>query len=315
MDANTTEKSLTVLDDLAMQAQMFSTGAAMNLLQLGRVLTEAKPLVEHGEWIAWVRENAHMPVRTAQQYMQAYAKFGLNNRYAQLGPSQIIKLLPMTDDEREQLLKENDVENMTTREIDSAIRAQREKLRAEAMSEAREAIARAEEQRDEAVKRAMALENREPEVPESLLKELDEKRQEVTQLTQYASDYAQEAKRLREEMAQLAQEKDEQDGLLREQQEAMNEAREELLNLKSAMARQDPVSDTGNELTLDTFGRAVREFVGIVARMPYMHKAFDAMPEKEKRGYAELLGSVEGWAAGARSALYGRSVEGGGRIE
>ena len=143
MDANTTEKSLTVLDDLAMQAQMFSTGAAMNLLQLGRVLTEAKPLVDHGEWMSWVRENAHMPVRTAQQYMQAYAKFGLNNRYAQLGPSQIIKLLPMTDDEREQLLKENDVENMTTREIDSAIRAQREKMRAEAMSEARDAIARA----------------------------------------------------------------------------------------------------------------------------------------------------------------------------
>lgn len=314
MDANTT-KSLTVLDDLAMQAQMFSTGAAMNLLQLGRVLTEAKPLVDHGEWMAWVRENAHMPVRTAQQYMQAYAKFGLNNRYAQLGPSQIIKLLPMTDDEREQLLRENDVENMTTREIDSAIRAQRDRLRAEAMNEAREAIALAEKQRDEAVTHARALESREPEVPEALLKELDEKRQEVTQLTQYASDYADEAKRLREEMAQLVHEKDEQESLLKEQQEAMNEAREELLNLKSSIARQDASAATDNELTLDTFGRAVREFVGIVARMPYMRKAFDAMSDREKRGYGELLESVEGWAFGARCALYGQSVEGGGQIE
>ena len=93
--ANTRTGGMTVLEDLAVQAQMFSTGAAMNLLQLGRVLSEAKPLVAHGDWAAWVKENAHMPIRTAQQYMQAYQEFGLDQRYAQLGPSKVIKLLPL----------------------------------------------------------------------------------------------------------------------------------------------------------------------------------------------------------------------------
>ena len=126
--ANTRTGGMTVLEDLAVQAQMFSTGAAMNLLQLGRVLTEAKPMVARGEWAAWVRENAHMPIRTAQQYMQAYQEFGLDQRYAQLGTSKVIKLLPMSEEEREELLRENDLEKMSVREVERAVQEMRGKV-------------------------------------------------------------------------------------------------------------------------------------------------------------------------------------------
>lgn len=126
--ANTRMGGMTVLEDLAVQAQMFSTGAAMNLLQLGRVLTEAKPMVPRGEWAAWVKENAHMPIRTAQQYMQAYQEFGLDQRYAQLGTSKVIKLLPMSEEEREELLRENDLEKMSVREVERAVQEMRGKV-------------------------------------------------------------------------------------------------------------------------------------------------------------------------------------------
>lgn len=126
--ANTRTGGMTVLEDLAVQAQMFSTGAAMNLLQLGRVLTEAKPMVARGEWAAWVKENAHMPIRTAQQYMQAYQEFGLDQRYAQLGTSKVIKLLPMSEEEREELLRENDLEKMSVREVERAVQEMRGKI-------------------------------------------------------------------------------------------------------------------------------------------------------------------------------------------
>lgn len=315
--ANTAQATLAPLDDLAMQAQMFSCGAAMNLLQLGRVLTEAKPLVSHGAWEEWVRTNAHMPVRTAQQYMQAYRTFGLNQRYAQLGPSQIIKLLPMTEEEREKLLQDNDVENMTTREIDEAIRAQREKIRAEAMADAQGAIAEAKEARAAAERKAAALEAQEPEIPAELLQELQARKEEAAQsraelerVTQCAKDCLDEAIRLRKENAQLARDMQEQEDILRDQQEAMNRTREELLNLKSAQARGDAARPTGDELTLDVFGQAVREFMGLVARMPYMQTAFGNMPQEDKQRYAELLRTVEGWATGARQALDSYCVEG-----
>jgi hypothetical protein len=38
------------LTNLAAEARAYSEGLALNMFQLGRVFTEAKKLVEHGEW-------------------------------------------------------------------------------------------------------------------------------------------------------------------------------------------------------------------------------------------------------------------------
>ena len=99
--ANTGAGELSLLDNLAVQARTCVLSARMNLLQLGRVLTEAKPLVPHGEWEAWVKTNAEMSVRAAQGYMQAYATFGLNPDIARLGTTKTMKLLPLSEEERD----------------------------------------------------------------------------------------------------------------------------------------------------------------------------------------------------------------------
>ena len=309
--ANTNQGSMTVLDGLAMQAQMFSCGAAMNLLQLGRVLTEAKPLVPHGQWIEWVRVNAHLPARTAQQYMQAYTKFGLDNEIAQLGPTQIIKLLPMSDDEREALLSKNDVRNMTTRELDDTIRELKAQARREVMAEIGDVMETTEQRCYRAEQRVSELEKREPEIPAELTEELRSSRAEVQRLAGVAQDAMDKAQSLLRENTRLAQDMREQEEILQSQQEALNNAQSELLNLKSAQARGESERRAGDELTIDVFTRAVREFIGLCARMPYMHAAFSAMPQRDKMAYGELLRTIEGWAEGSRQAMNSDSVEGG----
>lgn len=302
--ANTTGNQLSVLDGLAMQARTFAQSAALNLLQLGRVLTEAKPLVDRGEWIDWVRKNAKMSVRTAEQYMQAFREFGLNPKIAELGASQVIKLLPMAPEERDKLLSENDVPAMTTRQLDEAIRAQREQMRADAMKEAQEAIDQARQERDEAEHRAAELANRPVEIPEELTDKLKAQAEEIERQTELNRDLLKEAGQLRQDYAQMERD-------MQEQQEAYNRAQEELLNYKSAQKRGDAERTPADELTLDAFSAAVREFVGLCARMPYMSSTFSTMPAKEKRGYDELLKTVEGWAANSRRALDTYAAEGG----
>ena len=76
---------ITVLGGLAQEAQYYAKCIANGMIQLGRVLTEAKPLVKHGEWEQWIRENAGCSVRYAQVFMQAYARFGNNAAVAQIG--------------------------------------------------------------------------------------------------------------------------------------------------------------------------------------------------------------------------------------
>ena len=317
--ANTTQTQLSIIEGLAMQARTFAQSAAMNLLQLGRVLTEAKPLVHHGEWGEWVRKNALMSERTAQQYMQAYREFGLNPKIAELGASQVIKLLPMTPEERDRLLEENDVSGMTARQLDEAIRAQREQIRSEAMREAVATLSKAHEAdfqrmkeerndlmraRDEAERRAAELAARPPEIPEELTDKLKAQAEEIERQTELNRDLLKEAGQLRQDYAQMERD-------MQEQQDAYNRAQEELLNYKSAQKRGDAERTPADELTLDAFSAAVREFVGLCARMPYMTNTFSTMPAKEKQGYDELLKTVEGWAANSRRALDTYAAEGG----
>ena len=153
--SNTTQTGLTRLRQLEIQAEMFSQNAAMNLLQLGRVIAEARPDIPYGEFDQWCRKHARMSKRTAEQYMQAYAEFGLDTKIAELGTSKIIKLLPMAQEEREKLLAENDVSAMSTRQLDAAIKEQREKLLAEARAEAQAEIDAANAAAREAEQRAI----------------------------------------------------------------------------------------------------------------------------------------------------------------
>ena len=87
MNEITTQNSteIAVLGGLAQEAQYYAKSIANGIIQLGRVLTEAKPLVKHGEWEQWIRENAGCSVRYAQVFMQAYARFGNNAAVAQIG--------------------------------------------------------------------------------------------------------------------------------------------------------------------------------------------------------------------------------------
>ena len=43
------------------------------MLDIGRLLNEAKALVDHGAWLPWLRRHTALPPRTAQQYMAAAA--------------------------------------------------------------------------------------------------------------------------------------------------------------------------------------------------------------------------------------------------
>lgn len=67
---------LTPLSMLAEEARVYSENIIMNTLNLGRVLTEAKQQVKHGEWGDWVAIHAGMSVRSAQTFMQVYSRFG-----------------------------------------------------------------------------------------------------------------------------------------------------------------------------------------------------------------------------------------------
>ena len=282
--ANTQKKEIAVLDNLAMQAKTYIQNARMNLLQLGRVLAEAKPLVQHGEWENWVKTNTSMSKRAAEQYMQAYAEFGLNPQIAELGTTKTLKLLPLTEDERE-----NDVSSMSTRQLDEAIRKQKQEALKEARQEVQGELEKERTARIAAEQRAKAAESRPPEVTKELSDKLRSHKEQMERLTR--------------ENSILKQEIRERDEELEEQQADYNRAQEELLNIKSQVAKGDAERVPTDQLTVDAFASAVRAFIGACARMPHMSATFSAMSQIDKNEYDELLRTVEAWAKDSRKAL------------
>lgn len=307
--SNTTGQLPSRLDGLAMEARLLTAGVAMNMLQLGRVFSEAKPLVPAGEWQNWIRDNACVSVRTAEQYMQAYSTFGTNPDIANLGQSKVLKLLPMPEAEREMFLETHDVQNMTVREVDTAIKEAREQAQAE--------ISRERELRLAAEHKAAELASRPPEVPESLTASLREKDEvidrqwtELERLKVIGQEQLAEANKLRRENADLLRDVKDQANLLQEAQENYDQVQRELLDAKSAIARGEVDRVTSDRLTSDVFARAVRQFMGDVARMPHMRTAFAMMGAEEKAEFDELLSTVESWAVDARKALDTTAGEG-----
>lgn len=275
------------LDSLAAQARMYVIDARLNLLQLGRVLAEAKPLVPHGEWDAWIRENADMSRRSAEQYMQAYAKFGANPQIAKLGTSKIIKLLPVPEEQLGELFSENDVEGMSTRQLDEVIKKQKEKLIKEARQEVQKELERERESRKAAEKRANI----------------------ATEESKRVADGMKDREHILDKNRKLEQEIQEMSAIIKEQQDDFNRIQAELLDAKSSIAKGDAERTPSDKLTVDFFASAVRTFIGAVARMPHMSSAFSGMDHGEKTEYDELLQVVENWAAGSRKALDSDAID------
>ena len=65
-------------------------------LNCGKLLLEAKKLVQHGEWLPWIRDNCQFSERTAQVYMRVTCNVPLlekTQRVTDLSFREAVKLL------------------------------------------------------------------------------------------------------------------------------------------------------------------------------------------------------------------------------
>ena len=141
-----------------------------NSIEIGKRLCEAKEMVPHGEWGTWLERNVDYKQSTANKLMKIYEQYGAaqgelwgasakSETFTNLTYSKALALLAVPEEEREEFVEKNDVESMSTRELQAAIKA-----RDEAVKERD----KAREELDEAIK------NRETEIDKIIKKDLKE---------------------------------------------------------------------------------------------------------------------------------------------
>lgn len=291
-----------LLEGLTNEARLYRATIEMNLFQLARVFLQAKELVAHGEWKRWLDENAGVSERTAQQMMATYRRFGGKAQFQGIGSSKMLKLLALPEGAEEAFAEAHDLDSMTVREVEKAVKAAR--------AEAETALEKERGLRQAAETRARQLAERPPEIPEELTEELQRNRGEVIRLTEMSRQMLEETLSLRRQNAEKDRELEEQNEMLQAQQEEYNRLQAELLSLQSAQARGDAERAPMRSLTAAAFSEAAQSFLGKCFMMPQMRANFCQMDSGQKGEYEVTLLGVEKFCREAREALEATAIEG-----
>ena len=124
-----------------------------NIIEIGRRMCEAKEMIPYGEFGKWIKENTGYSVSTANNFMRLFQEYGNpqgcifgaqveSQTIGKLSYSKALALLALPAEERETFAEENNVGDMSTRELKQALRERDEAIRrAEAAEQAGEGSA------------------------------------------------------------------------------------------------------------------------------------------------------------------------------
>ena len=130
------------LEIVAAEIRSYTWSMLTNIIEIGRRLCEAKEMLPHGEFMNWCTENFGYSKSQTNNFMRLYEAYGseqnsmfgaeLNRQtFGTLNYSKALALLALPSaEEREAFIEENNVDEMTTRELQQAIREKQEAERA-----------------------------------------------------------------------------------------------------------------------------------------------------------------------------------------
>lgn len=287
------------------------------ILTIGRCLTEAKQALPHGEWLPWLNERVEFSERTAQNFMRLAREWSNPQALADLGAAKALTLLALPAEERESFIAENHVVggeektviDMTSRELEKAIKdrdearkaAENAQAEASAAEQARAKMAEdmallnarlsgAQEDREQAAQAVARLEAQLAELKEQPVEvavetvvdpeAIEKARAEAVAGMQDKLDKAREAKKRAEDKQKIAEEALEQARLQLEEQ-----AREEK---KAALGADKDLAQF--ELLFDQTQSNVYKMQGILLKVRGRDETAAGKLCKAIRALAEAVG-------------------------
>lgn len=279
------------------QARTYITNSC---IEIGRRLCEAKAMIGHGNWQAWLRESVDYNERTAQNLMAIARKFGQEGsqtrligaeldaeKVKELNYTQMVALLKVRDDDmRTEMVNSGEAQALSTRELEAKVKSLNAQL--EESEEKRKVL---EKEKTETARNAEAAEGKAKQAEE----ERERAKTETERLINQCNELRQEVRELKDrpietavvhEIPEETKRKMEED---RQRMEAMEKKLEEL--------RGKAGKEEGEIAFAIAFERVKKDFAD-------MQDAVDAIEDAEKkkkytgaaRKFMELL--MDDWAAG-----------------
>lgn len=255
-------------------------------IEIGRRLVEAKELVPHGEWGKYLEEQVDFSASQANNMMRLFNEYGSGQEslfgsgseaIKRLSVTSAIRLLSLPAEEREEFAEENNVAEMSTRELEKAIRERNEARQAQ------------EAARQEAVSTALALAaaQAEAEKRKQALAATERKLEEATRKEQEAKEAL---KQLKENptVPEDLMSKLRQDARTAAQEAAARAAEEQLGKLKAAQASAEQKAAEAQEALAEA-----RKQAALNDPEAAVFKLLFGQVQEDFRRMAEALGKVQ----------------------
>lgn len=244
-DTNAIAHEINLIKDQANKFLLHSS------IEIGKRLKEAKEMIGHGNWSRWLEDEVNYSQRTASNLIKIYDEYGtkmLENSNSQalanLGYTQAVAMLKLDFEERENFVIENNIDEMSTRELEAEIK---EKL---ALKEEKEALKKQLEEQSEKESK--------------LAKELQEKIEKIEEYERLVKENAEEAKRLKELIeSQEQHEETSQEGAdpeeLAKLQEEVEKKKNEIKELKKQLKEKPKEVEVEVEKIIETIPEGLQE--------------------------------------------------------
>lgn len=123
---------------IAAEIKSLQMSMCMQAIEIGRRLEEAKAICPRGKWGEWVKDMTGYSQSMAENYIKVFNGYGggqinlggdfVNSQsFANLGVTKLLELLAVPPEEREEFVKENDVENKSVSELRELLETEKKK--------------------------------------------------------------------------------------------------------------------------------------------------------------------------------------------
>ncbi len=257
---------------------------AQNIIEIGKRLIEVKENLEHGKYKQWLKEKVQFTERSAQRFMLIGREFSNTTSLSHLGSTKLFLLAGLDEEDRQEVMQKNNVEDMTTRELNQAVKEKKElkkqlKEEQEYSQELQEAI----KQKEQQIK-TLREEIENIQIPKKEIVEKEVIKEVISE------DLILEKQSLEKELVELRKRAEKAENTLRS------------IKLEDNL-RKDEVFDTAK---LDMLLFNMKDFLNKNSQYTYLKEDLQNIPTKKKKFVEQGVNSIKEWVMLMEQALENR---------
>ena len=272
------------LDKTTTEILMLKDQTAQNIIEIGKRLIDVKENTQHGEYLKWLEEKVDFTERTAQRFVKVATAFSNTTLVSHLGSRKLFALAGLDEEDRKEVIQENNIENMTARELEQVVKEKKEiRKQLEAEQEYSEELHQAIKEKDNEIndlkKLLEAVQKPEKEIIErEVIKEV------------IPNKIQEKIKKLEEDKEQLRNKLEKSESALKS------------VKLESNLEKDNVYYKNNLDLLLAN----IKDFLDRASKYTYFKEELQTIPKQKKRFIEKGVASVKDWVILMEQALDNR---------